>query len=201
MLDLARPDQVLNVGALHKELVALAEAHDATVLRDDLAEAVLAHPDLHVHVLGSLCIRRQVERLLALGRVSLHVSIEDLVVPVEVLLLGVVQLLHLLLRHHQPDLPPQLLYPLEPEVQVGEQAPPVAVHQVVVEAQAGRHLPSHALEVRVLGDQALHLPCVVQDLLHHFLDHLVVELREPACPLQVFQQLHGLLHVENHGAR
>mmetsp|Transcript_28690 Transcript_28690/g.77785 ORF Transcript_28690/g.77785 Transcript_28690/m.77785 type:complete len:214 (-) Transcript_28690:24-665(-) len=190
---------MLDVSALHEELVALAEAHDTAIRRDDLTKAICAHTDLHVHVLRSLRISGQVEWLLAFWHICLHVLVEDLVVPVEVLLLRLVQLLELLLRHHQTDLPTQLFYPLQAKVQVRQQAPPVAVDKIVVQAKAGSHLPRDAIQVRVLGDQALHLPRVIQDLLDNLLHHLVVKLWEPARSLEVFQELHGLLHVQNHG--
>mmetsp|Transcript_60610 Transcript_60610/g.141195 ORF Transcript_60610/g.141195 Transcript_60610/m.141195 type:complete len:221 (-) Transcript_60610:3-665(-) len=198
MLHLPSSDEVLNVSPLHVELVPLPQTHDSAVRSDDLSQPVIAHPNLHIHVLWCLCVCSEVQGLLALGHVAFHVLVEDCVVHMEVLLLRVVQLLILLLWDHQPDFPTELFYPGQAVVQVGQQAAPVAVHEVVVEAKACSHFPGDAVGVRVLRDKALHFPGVVQDLLHDFFDHLIVELWEPSRALEILQKLDRFLHVQHH---
>merc|ERR1719330_1522009 len=85
VLHLSGTNQLLDISAFYQQLITLAKPYDATVSSDNLTKSLVAHADLHIHLLWCLCISSEVQRLLAFWHILLHVFVEQGVVQIQIL--------------------------------------------------------------------------------------------------------------------
>ena len=156
-------DQVLHVAALDQHLGAGTKSKWSAFQALDALHGGIGLQDSHLDmqpVVGSLSrIGREIQGKLAVRGVALHVLVKAVDVVLQVLLFCLVELPKLVGRHHEADLPSQLLDRLSAIVEVAKHHPLVAMHELVIKV----HAREHFILVLVVGlsGHPLHLSVVL----------------------------------------